>query len=175
MFCNISINLASRRNPDSNPPEVVDDLEKFLEKTKNKFEKFIPIRLERSPSLPMDGVLSLEDLYFDLKFENSLFRSKSETDLDSTVVDDNFLQIPENSEAEEESLFTEEERTIFWDTLTTDLNQKLCDIENRKEGLKQFFLILKVLNTQIHISSCTENTKLISLQLMTKEVIDYIQ
>ncbi len=75
--------------------------------------------------MPEDGVLSIEDLYFDLKFEHSLFRSKSESDLDSIVVDDNFFQIPVNTKTEEDSVFTEEERNILWDTLTTDLNKNL--------------------------------------------------
>ena len=65
------VTLASKRynraNPDPNPPDIVDDLEKFLRKTKKKSQSFIPVRLERSPSLPKDGVLSIEDLYCDLK------------------------------------------------------------------------------------------------------------
>ncbi len=118
MIYDTFINLASRkvhtrRNPDRNPPKVVDDLEKFLRMSKNKAENFTPIRLEKSPSLAKDGELSIEDLYFDLKFEHTLFRSKSESDLESTFVDDNFLQIPVNPEIEEESPFTEEDTNIF--------------------------------------------------------------
>ncbi len=74
-------------------------LTNFLKRQK-KSQKFTPIRLEKSPSLPKDGMLSIEDLYFDMRFEHSLFRYKSESDLESIDVDNNFLQIPVNPEIE---------------------------------------------------------------------------
>jgi hypothetical protein len=58
--------------------------------------------LDRSLSLPKDGVQSIDDLEFDALFEQTLFRSKSETSLDKTVFDPNNFQalvtnnIPQN-------------------------------------------------------------------------------
>ena len=44
----------------------------------------IPL-INRSISFPKEGVISVEDLEFDEKFEQSLFRSKSDSDLSQIV------------------------------------------------------------------------------------------
>ena len=141
MICIFCFTLAPKRytraNPYPNPPDIVDDLENFLRKTKNKNQSFTPIKLEKSPSLPKDGVLSIEDLYCDLKFEQTLFRTKSESDLTATVIDNSFLKTPEKTKEEEEILFDQEDINIFWDTLTTDLRQKLFDLDNLRFGLQE--------------------------------------
>ena len=136
IFCfTIAPKIYTRANPDPNPPDIVDDLENFLRKTKHKNQRFTPIKLEKSPSLPKDGVLSIEDLYCDLKFEQTLFRTKSESDLTAIVIDNNFLKTPEKTKEEEEILFDQEDINIFWTTLTTDLRQKLFDLDNPIFGL----------------------------------------
>jgi hypothetical protein len=73
-------------NPDPNPFEPIYDPEKILRKTKEKVPDpffFLDISL----SLPKEGVQIIDDLDFDTIFEQTLFRSKSETSLDKTVFD----------------------------------------------------------------------------------------
>jgi hypothetical protein len=43
-------------------------------------------------SLPKDKVTSLEDLDFDVKFEQDLFRTKSESCLSDTIFDEKIFQ-----------------------------------------------------------------------------------
>ena len=45
------------------------------------------LHLEQYLSLPKDEVTSIEDLEFDVKFEQSLFITKSESRLDETIFD----------------------------------------------------------------------------------------
>jgi hypothetical protein len=64
----------------------VYDPEKILRKTREQApDPFY--YLDRSLSLPKDGAQSIDDLEFDALFEQTLFRSKSETSLDKTVFD----------------------------------------------------------------------------------------
>jgi hypothetical protein len=44
--------------------------------------------LDKNLSLPKDGAQSIDDLDFDTLFEQTLFRSKSETSLDHIVFDE---------------------------------------------------------------------------------------
>jgi hypothetical protein len=47
---------------------------------------------DRYLSFPKDGVTSIEDLEFDVKFEQSLFRTKSESRLNETIFDEKRFQ-----------------------------------------------------------------------------------
>lgn len=77
--------IYTRKNPNPNPiPELVEDLEKLLRKKKIQVDNGIPL-INISISLPKEGVISVEDLEFDEKFELSLFRSKSNSDLNQIV------------------------------------------------------------------------------------------
>lgn len=84
--------MASRRytiaNPDPDPADAIEDLEKLVQKHRYQVTEIQsgPNPLVRSTSLPTK-VLSFEDIPFDLKFELSLFRSKSETSLADIVFD----------------------------------------------------------------------------------------
>jgi hypothetical protein len=48
--------------------------------------------LDRKLSLPKDGVKSIDDLDFDLKFEQTLFRSRSESNLNKIIFDEKKFQ-----------------------------------------------------------------------------------
>ena len=50
------------------------------------------LRLDRNLSLPKDGVTRIEDLEFDVKFEQTLFRTKSESCLSETNFDEKRFQ-----------------------------------------------------------------------------------
>ena len=68
--------IYTRKNHDPNQIlESVEDPEKLLRKKKIQVDAGIPL-INRSISLPKEGVISFEDLEFDEKFELSLFRSK---------------------------------------------------------------------------------------------------
>jgi hypothetical protein len=69
----------------------VYDPEKILCRTREKASDPF-YYLDRSLSLPKDGVQSIDDLEFDELFEQTLFRSKSETSLDEIVFDQKRFQ-----------------------------------------------------------------------------------
>ena len=50
------------------------------------------LRLDRYLSLPKDGVTSIEDLEFDVKFEQTLFKTKSKSCLNEVIFDENRFQ-----------------------------------------------------------------------------------
>jgi hypothetical protein len=69
----------------------VSDPEKLLRREKEQVpDPFY--YLDRNLSLPKDGVQSIDDLDFDTLFEQTLFRSKSETCLDEIVFDEKRFQ-----------------------------------------------------------------------------------
>ena len=76
----------SRSNPDPNPPDIVDNLDQIGKKEKKIDSSETKIPLKSADSLPKE-LLSLSDIEFDLKFEKSLFRTKSETHLKEIVLD----------------------------------------------------------------------------------------
>jgi hypothetical protein len=76
----------TRNNPEPNLTKLVDDLEKILRERKKKNNLSSPL-LKRSTSLSEETIQTIEDLQFDLKFEHSLFRSKSDLDLRQVIVD----------------------------------------------------------------------------------------
>jgi hypothetical protein len=69
----------------------VVDPEKLLHKRKEKASDS-GIFLDRNLSLPKDGVKSIDDLEFDIKFEQTLFRSKSESNLTEILFDEKKFQ-----------------------------------------------------------------------------------
>jgi hypothetical protein len=69
----------------------VSDPEKIVHKRKEN--PISPVLcLDRYLSLPKDGVTSIEDLDFDLKFEQTLFRTKSESCLNEIIFDEKRFQ-----------------------------------------------------------------------------------
>ena len=78
-----------RSNPDPKPAMIVYDPERITKKKKKK-KLEDEISLKRVISLPSE-LESLQDIDFDLKFEHSLFKSKSENDLKTVVLDPDFI------------------------------------------------------------------------------------
>ena len=76
----------TRKNPYPNSIEPVDNPEKILGEGKKKNLIYPPL-LSRSTSLSIEVVQTLQDLQFDYKFQHSLFRSKSNSDLKEIVED----------------------------------------------------------------------------------------
>ena len=76
----------TRKNWDPNPTEPVDNPEKLIGEGKKK-NIISPPLLTRSISLSQEVVQNLDNLQFDYKFQHSLFRSKSDSDLSEVVVD----------------------------------------------------------------------------------------
>jgi hypothetical protein len=69
----------------------VSDPEKLVHERKEK--QIIPILcLDRYLSLPKDGVTSIEDLDFDVKFEQNLFKTKSESCLNEVIFEERRFQ-----------------------------------------------------------------------------------
>jgi hypothetical protein len=89
--------IYTRENPDPNPVEPMCDPEKLLRRTREKASDPF-YYLDKSLSLPKDDMQSIDDLDFDALFEQTLFRSKSETSLDDIVFDQKRFQalIPKN-------------------------------------------------------------------------------
>ena len=120
--------IYTRANPDPNPPTIVDNPEKLLKTQKVQEEKNTSF-LSRSISLPSKDIKTIDDIPFDLKFELSLFRSKSESDLTQTVIDIPRIGtfIPSNS-----SGISKEDTTFFWDSLITKLQKQILYIKSLK-------------------------------------------
>jgi hypothetical protein len=135
--------IYTRNNPDPTPIlELVEDPEKLLRKKKIQDDTGIPL-INRSISLPKEGVISVEDLEFDEKFELSLFTSKSDSYSNQTIFDlEKFNTfVPGTS-----SNFSKEE---FWNSLTTRLKEKMEHIEILRDSNPLYFIIKKKLETQV--------------------------
>ena len=79
--------IPTRRNLDPKHIAYVSNLEKLLHKRKERtIDSFS--YLDINLSLPKDGVKSIDDLDFDLKFEKTLFRSRSESKLNEIIIDE---------------------------------------------------------------------------------------
>ena len=99
----------TRSNPDPDPQSPVEDPERILKAKKTSDQSNLPV-FQRSTSLVIDFVKTLDGLKFDLKFQHSLFRSKSDSDLSEVVIDIPALNtfIPKDF-----SGFSKKERYIF--------------------------------------------------------------
>ena len=87
----------TRANPDPEPVAPMSNPKKLLHKGKKKIpDPFY--YLDRNMSLPKDGVESIDDLEFNLLFEQTLFRSKSKSYLKEIIFDEKKFQsvIPTN-------------------------------------------------------------------------------
>jgi hypothetical protein len=80
----------TRAHPDPEPAIAVDNPKKLLKKKNiaEGFENHNP--LHRSFSLP-EELVDIQDLDFDLFFEQILFRTKSDNFLSDTVLDQDIL------------------------------------------------------------------------------------
>ena len=113
---------------------------------KKKAQNGTCISLNRLVSLPKEGVISVEDLQFDEKFELSLFKSKSDSDLSQIVFDIEIFNtlIPTIS-----SHFSKKDKEEFWNTLTNRLKEQLEHIQNLQDSDPLDFIIKKKLETQV--------------------------
>lgn len=94
--------------------------------------------LSRSTSWPSKDIKTIDDIPFDISFEFSIFRSKSEFDLTQTVIDIPRLStfIPSNS-----SGISKEDTTFFWDSLITKLQKEILYIKSLKGSDPLDFII----------------------------------
>ena len=106
----------TRRNPDPDPKTPVEDPESILKEKKQSDQSDLPI-FEISTSLASDSIKTLDGLKFDLKFEQSLFRTKSKSylDLSEVVIDILGLNtfVPKYFFG-----FSKKVTCIFWDSLS---------------------------------------------------------
>ena len=80
----------TRSNPDPKPAVIVDNPDRIGKKKKQTKNLEFEVSLIRVNSLPQE-LVSLQYIDFDLKFEHSLFKSKFENDLKTTVLDPAFI------------------------------------------------------------------------------------
>ena len=117
--------IYTKKNPDPNPIlELVEDPKKLLRK--KKAHNGTGISLNRSVSFPKEGVISVEDLKFVVKFELSLFKYELELDLSHTIFDIEKFKtlVPTTSFVPITSpQFSKQEREEFWNTLTNRLKE----------------------------------------------------
>ena len=111
--------IYTRANPDPNPPKVFENPQNILRKSNSKVGKDTN-QLYKSISLPAEGFESIDDVIFGVKFEQTLFISKSRLDMSQVVFDPKYLSpiTPRNS-----SSFSRREQKLFWDTLSPDLTK----------------------------------------------------
>lgn len=65
--------IYTRSNPDPNPPIAVENPEKILRESSSKVGKET-YQLYKSTNLPVEGVESIHEVTFDLKFEQIMFK-----------------------------------------------------------------------------------------------------
>lgn len=127
----------TRRNPDLDPKTLVEDPERILKAKKQSDQSALPI-FQRSTSLASNSIKTLYGLKFDLKFEQSLFKSKSNLDLSEVVVDIPRLNafVPKKF-----SGFSKNDTCIFWDSLSEEVKRKLEYLEKHRDSSPLNFLV----------------------------------
>ena len=80
----------TRSNSDPKPAIILDNPDQIGKKKKRIEDLEAEVSLKRVNSLPQE-LVSLQDIDFDLKFEHSLFRSQSKSDLYIVVLDPVFI------------------------------------------------------------------------------------
>ena len=121
--------IYTRKNPNPNPPEVVEDPNNILRRSSNKIDKGT-FHLQRSPSLPGKGIKSIDDNIFDEKFEKTVFTSKSSSYLSRVIFDrERLISFTTRSS----SKFSKKHWEIFWRTLSFDFKKDLLNTESLKE------------------------------------------
>lgn len=127
----------TRSNPYLDPNSPVEDPERILKTKKQKDQSTLPI-FQRSNSLAIDSVKTLDGLKFDLKFQYSLFRSKSDSNPKEVVIDIPGLNafIPKSF-----SRFSKIQKYIFWDSLTKEIKRKLEFLERHRDYSPLYFLL----------------------------------
>ena len=90
----VSKRIFTRSHPNPNPHAIVDNPEKILRKTPRSENPTINKPLHKAISLP-ENLATLQDIQFNLHFEQSLFKTKSHSWIAQTVFDPSVLhQIP---------------------------------------------------------------------------------
>lgn len=81
-----SRNIHTRSHPYLDPPKATNDPKKMIIQKKFEEGQASNSPIHRSHTLP-ESIVTVEDIDFDLPFEHSLFRSKSETFFFETIID----------------------------------------------------------------------------------------
>ena len=117
-----------RSNLNPNPQELAKD-PKIIMKFRKQFDNPQTHVLERFVSFESEPIKTLDGLKFDIKFEQSMFRSKSDLDLSEVIVSIPHLNTftPKNFYG-----FSKKEKCIFWDSLLEEVKGKFYFLENNK-------------------------------------------
>ena len=126
----------TRRNRDPDPKTPVEYLERILKTKKQGNQQDIRV-FQRSISLSSNPIKIVDGIKFDLKFEQSLFRSKSDSNLSELVID-----IPELNTfvPKKNSRFSKKDICIFWEK---EVKRKLEYLEQHKDSSPLNFLLHK--------------------------------
>ena len=161
----------TRSNPDPDFYEPVDDLENILRFRKQSHNSQSPV-LERSFSLESEPVKTVDGIKFDLKLEQSLFRSKSDSDLSEVVIDIPSLNtfIPKDC-----SGFSKKEKYIFWHSLSDEVKENFNLLEENKDRDHFLFFLQKEL---AKLSKDSQSTSVASTSVVssaTQSVVNISQ
>ena len=129
--------IYTRPNPNPNPPIVFENCKRILRKSNSKVGKDT-YQLYKSISLPDEGVESIDEVIFDLKFEHTLFRSKSELDLSEIVLNPKFFSL---ITPKKNSSFSRKDPNLLWDTLSPALKKELLTSESPISGKCSKFVL----------------------------------
>ena len=96
--------------------------------------------LQRSISLSPESVKTVDGIKFDLKFEQSLFISKSNSDLSRVVIDILGLNtfIPKDFTG-----FSKKDSCILWHSLSEEVKRELEYLDTHKGSSPLIFLLQK--------------------------------
>ena len=149
----------TRSNPDPQPIVIVDNPDRIGKKIKRVEDLGNKFSLVKENSLPKH-LSSLQDIEFDINFEQSLFRTKSESDLQINVIDLDFISF---LETKKETFSVDSEENIFevYDKLDAITATLIKEID---EAYLQHSVELSALSTYTPKPSTTHlDTNLIEL------------
>jgi len=99
--------ISTRRNPDVEPLQRVFDPERLI-KTTNKLKRLVPCMLDRTASLPSEGIVFIDDVseHDGQNFELVFPRTNSKSSLSETVINPSPFYFSHMSRLLETSAFT---------------------------------------------------------------------
>ena len=89
--------IHTRRNPNLNPPKVVENPKRILRRSYNKVNKGT-FHLRKSLSLPAQSIKSIENILLDKETYQALLRSKSTSELRQVIVVLEGLNFPRSAQ-----------------------------------------------------------------------------
>jgi hypothetical protein len=170
--------IHSRSHPNPEPMKVVDNPEKLISKISLAEIQGSSSPPSRETSL-LEKFVTIQDIQFDLPFENSLFRTKYESFVDEPILDNAIIQ-PNTPERQYFESYLDQQILQNFENLqdlTLDFDQDLHE-SYIQQSIELSSLTISASSTQlvnpistIHASSVFSTTSLTTSQTMIQPII----